>query len=411
VTTPTQFRSLQQPITAITPLRRGMSWLAWLLLVVLRRISKLTMARDLDFIHFAGWQRVRTKRLPRLSPDQPAEDFTNDFFVFTTNYNGDWDQYIDTFARVPRIRRGMQVLWGTSQGFPGPIPLRNFKEYIHYLSYPENLYYSAYPGSTVRNIEAALKVKAQLRAFVAASSPTETPAAFKQRYLGMVKSIAPYLGSAPARSPYVIAAPERPVLGPLAGGGGGRQQVVTALSPIEVKPASAVTREIARVIADVAASSAPSPFAKCPMLHFARLVVIDDLRPRLGSSPTTSLRTNYLLFAAAIDGELDDFLDCLYAADPDFSDRVWGRCLGYPEDRGGPIYLRRYIARSLLPVQLPFVGFPGQTALDIRGAVSIHADLLEWMAHVRSSQMEDAALMTAWQGWLEHLFAGTEASR
>src|SRR5690242_20205211 len=116
-----EFRGLQSPITAISPLKRGWSWVAWLLLVVLRKISTLYMVYQLEFIHFAHWQRMRTKKIPRLVPQQPREKIKNDFFVFSTNYNGEWDQYIDTFARVTHIRRGMQALWGTSAGFPGPI--------------------------------------------------------------------------------------------------------------------------------------------------------------------------------------------------------------------------------------------------------------------------------------------------
>ncbi|MBV9484581.1 MAG: hypothetical protein JO246_00830 [Frankiaceae bacterium] len=428
-----EFRSRQQPITHIAPTRPGMSWLAWLFLMVLRRISKLKMARGLEFIHFAQWQRVRTKKLPRLSPDQPAENFSHDFFMFTTNYNGDWDQYIDTFARVAHIRRGMWWLWRFSQGFPGPIPLRNFKQFIHYQTYSEALYYSAYPAATVRNIAAALEVKRELEAFSAVRPGEETPAAFKKRYLGMVTAIAPNLGSAPGPAPYVIATSQPgglpamvtytrngkrkrklalgPLLGRLATGGGGEQTLIAAMSPIEVKPAHAVTKEIASRIAAVNASTSPSPFAMCPMLHMARLLIIDDLRPKLGSRPSASLRTNYLLFVAAIDGRLEDFLDCLYTADPDFAQGVWGRCLGYPEGRDGPVYLRRYIARSLLPVQLPFVGFPGHSALDIRRALRVHSNMLDWMGDVHRTDMSDAELMAAWQGQLAVLLAGDEATR
>lgn len=409
-----QFPSLQQPITAITQTRRGMSWIALLILTVASWIE-LKMVRELEFIHFAQWQRVRTKKLPRLAPEQPAEKLGTDLFMFTTNYNGDWDQYIDTFARVPHIRMGIRLLWASSQGFPGPIPLRNFKQHIKYHSYPESLYYSAYPASTVRNIEAALAVTAALRDFAGNSVPFETPAAFKQRYLGMVKTIAPQLGSAPGVSDFVIAKSEPnesiPVRGGLAGGVETRQTLIAAMSPIEVKPAYEVTNEITARIAAVRQSSSPSPFAKCPMLHFARLVVLDDLIPKLGTSPTTPLRSNYLLFVAAIDGKLDDFLDCLYAADPQFVQDVWGRCLGYSDDDPGPIFLRRYIARSLLPVQLPYAAFPGRTALEIREAVSIHADLLDWMANVHSSDVGDAELMAKWQSWLDQRSFRSEAAR
>jgi hypothetical protein len=188
------------------------------------------------------------------------------------------------------------------------------------------------------------------------------------------------------------------------------------MSPIEVKPRHAETTRIAKLIASVGASSAASPFAMCPMLHMARFVVLDDVRPRLGSTPSSSLRTNYLLFVAAIDGQLDDFLDCLYAVDPKFVHGVWGRCLGYPEDargdsRRGPVFLRRYVKRSLLPVQLPFVAFPGHSALDIRGAVSLHANMLEWMATIHCSQLDDAELMRRWNNQVQEFFAGAVASR
>ena len=409
-----QFPSLQQPLTTITSTRPGMSWLAWLIVYV-ASLVKLKMVEELEFIHFAQWQRVRIKKLPRLSPDQPAEDLANDLFMFTTNYNGDWDQYIDTFARVPRIRMGMRFLWGTSQGFPGPIPLRTFKQYIHYHTYPETLYYSAYPASTVRNIEAALAVKAALQDFAENSAPSETLVAFKQRYLSMLRAVAPKLASAPGVTDFVIAKSESgestPRRGRLGGGSKVRQILIAAMSPIEVKPAHDVTSGITARIAEVGKSSSPSPFAKCPMLHFARLLVIDDVIPKLGSSPAASLRTNYLLFVAAIDGTVDDFLDCLYAADPQFVQDVWGRCLGYPEDGQGPVFLRIYIARSLLPVQLPYAAFPDNSALDIRDAVSIHADLLDWLANFHSRDLGDAELMAAWQGWLNQYAFSSEAAR
>jgi hypothetical protein len=449
-TTVGQFHSRSQPITNIAPTRRGMSWLAWAFLLVMRRVSKLKMVQELEFIHFARWQRVRSKELPRLSPSQPEEDFTNDFFLFATNYNGDWDQYIDTFARVPRIRLGMWWLWRFSRGYPGPFPIRTFKAWIHYHTYPESLYYSAYRRSTVRNIRAALMVKSSVDQFVAASSPTETAAAFKQRYLTMVREIAPYLGSAPGLSPTAPgpsgtaspvdgAAPPAPAgrqpadiaftmngqsatvarwrrrsfLGPILGEFAHRkenaQSFITALSPIEVKPGHEVTDGIADLIAALGADPEPKPFSECPMLHMARILIIDDLRPALGVTNSGSLRTNYLLFIADLDGAVADFLDCLYAADPDFVRNVWGRCLGYPDDRSGPVYFRRYMERSALPIQLPYVAFPGHTAADIHGALELHVNLLEWLASDHR-RMDDDELKTTWQGWLNQFLVGSEES-
>lgn len=440
-----KFRTRSQPITNIAPTRRGMSWPTWAFLIFMRRVSKLRMARELEFIHFARWQRVRSKKLPRLSPLQPAEDFTNDFFLFATNYNGDWNQYIDTFARVPRIRRGMWWLWRFSQGYPGPFPIRTFKDWIHYHTYPELFYYVAYPRSTVRNIEAALRVKSEIDDFVEASTKAESATQFKDRYLAMVRKIAPHLGSAGglSQTPTVAAATaspqqsgtrytadtsnvgvrrqpntrskNRPLLGPILGRLSHRydnsQSFITALSPIEAKPSHELTDGIIDLITELNTGPGPTPFSLCPMLHMARMVIIDDLRPALGVTGFPSLRSNYLLFLADLDGPVADFLDCLYEADPEFVNKVWGTCLGYPSDRSGPVHFRRYMERCSLPVHLPFVAFRDCTVQEIRGALEIHVNLLEWMANDHSAYLNSDELQKAWQAWLNQFVVGAGEGR
>jgi hypothetical protein len=442
-----QFPTQSQPLTNIAPVKRGMSWVSWALLRVMRSISKLEMARELEFIHFARWQRVRWRDLPRLGPAQPREHFKNDFFLFATNYNGDWDQYIDSFARVPRIERGMWWLWRFSRGYPGPLPIRTFKEWIRYHTYPERFYYSAYPRSTVRNIAAALAVKHELERFAEESYPTETTAEFKARNLRMVRQLAPCLGSAPGVRPTTAPrasseepprpagaaaaggtpAPARapllgprwstaplvgPILGRLAGQHHTPQSYVTAISPIEVKPAHAVTDAIIDFIDELNRGRGFESFAQCPMLHMARILIIDDLRPALGVAGAGSLKTNYLLFIADVDGSVDDFLDALYTADPELVDRLWGSCLGYPGDCGGPVFFRRYIERCSLRTHLPFAAFPRETAREIRGALVLHANLLEWIAWVPTQKkMTDEELKSQWEDWLNSFVLGGAAHR
>ena len=176
-----------QPLTVITPIKVGASFINWAFLKTMSVISKLTLARQLEFIHFARWQRVRTKDLPRLVPEQPKEDFRRDFFFFATNFNGPWDQYIDTFALIPMVRRGMWWLWHFSKGFPGPFPIRNFKTYIHYHTYSCQLYYDAYPEATVRDINAALQLAQSLQEFREQAPEQETEEAFRERYLEFVR--------------------------------------------------------------------------------------------------------------------------------------------------------------------------------------------------------------------------------
>ena len=56
----------------------------------------------------------------------------------------------------------MKAIWGTSYGFPGPIPVEPFKDYIRRNEYVANHYWSAYPGCTTTEIVSAAHVEAAL---------------------------------------------------------------------------------------------------------------------------------------------------------------------------------------------------------------------------------------------------------
>ena len=192
----TEVTTKSNPLTVITPIKRGWYFANWAFLKTMALISKLKIARQLEFIHFARWQCIRSKHLPRLSIDQPIEDTDQNYFCFSTNYNGPWNQYIDTFALVPDVRHGMWWLWRFSKGFPGPIPIRNFKQYIDYHTYPIALYYDAYPQATVRDIQAALSLEEEMNAFQQSLEEQETVESFDEKYLAFTKRISNYLSSA-----------------------------------------------------------------------------------------------------------------------------------------------------------------------------------------------------------------------
>ena len=108
------------------------------------------------------------------------------YLMFESNFNGSWDQYIDAFSEVVPSR--MKGIWGTSYGFPGPIPVEPFKDYIRANEYVANHYYNAYPGATTTEIISAAKVVAALDD-LRARAPSLDPAAFKAAYEDMLTSI------------------------------------------------------------------------------------------------------------------------------------------------------------------------------------------------------------------------------
>ena len=155
---PIHFAGKANPLTVITPVKRG--WRRWLTIAILFVFKHLPLGvvKQLAFIHFARWILVRGDKLPRLDPNQPEENWPYDLYVFTTNFNGSWDQYIDAFGRIKSVSKGLNMLWYTSAGFPGPCPMRLFNRYIHYFEQQQELYYNAYPCATVRDIDVALKL-------------------------------------------------------------------------------------------------------------------------------------------------------------------------------------------------------------------------------------------------------------
>jgi hypothetical protein len=162
-------------ITVLTPVRPGGRLLLALVFWVGRNVTAtLRKLHALSFIHYARWAVIR-----RFPDGAGGERLHHTYLYFESNFNGTWDQYIDAFSEVVPAR--MKAIWGTSYGFPGPIPVEPFKDYIRRNEYVANHYWSAYPGATTTEIISAARV-AQAVADLRRRAPALEPAAFKQAY-------------------------------------------------------------------------------------------------------------------------------------------------------------------------------------------------------------------------------------
>ncbi len=168
-------------LTALTPLKWwGAYWLRSYF-TVRRAFPRLgewlaRPLRRLSFIHFGRWSIIED--LPA-NPGAPPEQLNYRYLLFESNFNGRWDQYIDAFSYV--LGRRMDLIWGSSFGFPGPKPAQPFKAYIASNEYDASHYYSAYPDATVSTICSALTLDEPL-AELAQAARLLDPDTFERRY-------------------------------------------------------------------------------------------------------------------------------------------------------------------------------------------------------------------------------------
>jgi hypothetical protein len=169
-------------LTALTPVRRGGPLLLWLVFWAGRNVtSTLAKLERLSFIHYARWAVI--KRFPDANGGERAG---RTYLFFESNFNGTWDQYIDAFSEVVPFR--MKAIWGTSVGFPGPLPVAPFKDYIRRNEFVANHYWSAYPGATTTEIVSAGRVEAALTDLRRRAANLE-PDAFASAYNALLTAV------------------------------------------------------------------------------------------------------------------------------------------------------------------------------------------------------------------------------
>ena len=166
----------------------------WTLLGKISKVQENLI--NLSFIHFARWVIIPRHAFPRLASAQPRERLNYDYFLFESNFNGDWEKYIDAFSQV--VPGGMDNIWRWSVKYPGSRPISPFLEYIRNCQYDTDYLYAAYPGASTNDVRGALKLDTEFRKFVTASSalPPEQFAREWNRFLVRVQNCFSTTGAA-----------------------------------------------------------------------------------------------------------------------------------------------------------------------------------------------------------------------
>ncbi|MGC2224928.1 MAG: hypothetical protein WA624_22470 [Methylocella sp.] len=177
-------------MNALTPMRPWLTWFERLNYMGARAIpSILAPLLGLLFIHFARWVIIKRDQWPDLG--QGKQQLRNDYLLFSSNFNGTWDQYLDAFSDGNPT--GADLAWISSTKFPHSIPSTPFKDYIRVNQVDTDYYYNATPGAAQRDIKAALRVRRAILT-LAQQHAVLTPVDFQKAYAAALCSVQNDLG-------------------------------------------------------------------------------------------------------------------------------------------------------------------------------------------------------------------------
>lgn len=134
---------------------------------------------------------------------------------------------------------------------------------------------------------------------------------------------------------------------------------------------------------------ATSALARLEQLHTARLQIFDHLVHQGARQKPDRLKSNYLVFTASFDGDLDDFLGAICARLAPEADALWGHCAGYPgaADRAA---FKRYIAEHQIHTNLFASPYPTASVSSVRESLALRDRVVGFAA---DAQGLDAAAL------------------
>jgi hypothetical protein len=104
-----------------------------------------SLIEEIGTIHFARWVIIDN----------------NTRLLFDSNFDGTWDQYLDDFVDHEPLRAGLDRIWGCCEGYPekGAVDRPAFKEWVRSHQTKAELFYSAYPNNTRKDVIKAILVR------------------------------------------------------------------------------------------------------------------------------------------------------------------------------------------------------------------------------------------------------------
>jgi len=179
-------------MNVVTPVRWYLAWFNKLIFwVALKFPSTLSGLITLSLIHYARWVIIGKNQFPHLDAKQPKEDLSYSYMLFFSNFNGSWDQYVDSFTFA--IPSGLDMFWKWNIRYPHSVALTPFHKYIKYNQIETQHYYNAYPLAASNDVKSAKTVKDALIAFDQHAQDV-TDEEFHKRYRALLRGLQHDLG-------------------------------------------------------------------------------------------------------------------------------------------------------------------------------------------------------------------------
>jgi hypothetical protein len=137
-----------------------------------------------------------------------------------------------------------------------------------------------------------------------------------------------------------------------------------------------------------------SPFGRSRRTHFARLVVVEDVRDA-GPPPRQSpLASTYLLFSSSFDGPTGSYLESIRTTMAAEADDLWDCCVGYPGTHD-PVSFAAYLLHNRLPATELFAAYGHAAVPRIQQALKLRDRLRCFV--LRTQDMKPPELRAAFE--------------
>jgi hypothetical protein len=131
-----------------------------------------------------------------------------------------------------------------------------------------------------------------------------------------------------------------------------------------------------------------SPFATVDSTYLARLVVLDDVVFVGHPACEEHLKSRYLIFETNFDGDLDGYLTRMAKEVPEFVDKVWQHCVGYPGLNNRDAFIR-YMKQCQVTTTFFFADVNDRTVQQTLKALQTQSALAHFVERNQGKRPEE----------------------